>query len=385
MRRFTSQSRGRSRLAAAGGGVIALAAFVAMLTLAGSSAASAPTTVGLGTADAFAVLAHTGITDVPTSAITGDVGLSPTTGAGITGLTCPEVGGTIYTVDAAGPLCRVVNTTVLTNASNDRDAAYGDAAGRTPDSNLGTADGALNTTLTPGVYVVGHAPTANLTGTLTLNGGAASVWIFQASSDLVFASASSVVFTGGAQACKVFWQVSSSATLGTTSSIAGTILAHTSIVIQHGASLAGRALALTGNVTLDANSIQRSTCASGPPAPVPGPPDRGLYCSPSGQSYDLVKGQEKLPPYDVLNLVPAYVDPVTGAVSCNFPSTVTTPAPTTTTTPAPPPVTTTTPVPKPPVHKPPVHKATGAVKAAKRVRVVHVAPQPARRQGGFTG
>jgi hypothetical protein len=366
-----------------------------MLTLTGSSAASAPTTVGLGTAGTFAVLAHTGVTDVPTSAITGDVGLSPTTGAAITGLTCPEVSGTIYTVDAAGPLCRTVDTTVLTNASNDRDTAYGDAAARTPDSNLGTADGALNTTLTPGVYVIGHAPTANLTGTLTLNGGAASVWIFQASSDLVFASASSVVFTGGAQACNVFWQVSSSATLGTTSSIAGTILAHTSIVIQHGASLAGRALAETGNVTLDANSIQRPACASSggssAPVPVPGPPDRALYCSPSGQSYNLVKGEDKLPPYDALNLVPAYVNPVTGSVSCNFPSTVSTPATTTTTAASPPPPATTT-TSTPPVttttapYKPaPVKKTKAAVKAAKRVRVAHVAPKPARHQGGFTG
>jgi Flp pilus assembly protein TadG len=211
----------------------------------------------------------------------------------------------------------------------------------------------------------------------------------------VFASASSVVFTGGAQACNVFWQVSSSATLGTTSSIAGTILAHTSIVIQHGASLAGRALAETGNVTLDANSIQRPACASSggssAPVPVPGPPDRALYCSPSGQSYNLVKGEDKLPPYDALNLVPAYVNPVTGSVSCNFPSTVSTPATTTTTAASPPPPATTT-TSTPPVttttapYKPaPVKKTKAAVKAAKRVRVAHVAPKPARHQGGFTG
>ena len=189
----------------------------------------------------------------------------------------------------------------------------------------------------------------------------------------------------------------SSATLGTTSSIVGTILAHTSIVIQHGASLAGRALAQTGNVTLDANSIQRPACASSggsssPPPPPPSQPDRALYCSPSGQSYDLVKGQDKLPPYDALNLVPATVDPVTGSESCSVASTVSTPATTTTTATTPPPPATTTTTSTPPAttttaaYKPPrVHKTTVAVKAAKRFRAAHVAPKPARHPGGFTG
>ena len=394
MRRFISPSRRRSRFAVAGGSLIALVAIVAMLTFAGSSAASSPTTVSLGTAGGFAVLASSAVTDIPTSAIAGDVGLSPTTGAAITGLTCAEVTGTIYAVDAASPqTCAVADPNLLTNATNDLGTAYTDAAGRTPDQNLGAGDNQLNTTLAPGVYVVGHAPTANLSGTLTLNGGANAVWIFQATSDLVFANASRVVFTGGAQACNVFWQVGSSATLGTTSSVAGTILAHTSIVIQHGASLAGRALAETGDVTLDANSIQRPTCASSggsssggssggsssPPAP--GPPDRAIYCSPSGQSYDLVKGQDKDPPYAALNLVPATIDPVTGSASCSPSVVVTTTTTTTTTVPPPPPTPapTVTPAPKP------VRKAKAAAKAAKVVRIKHVAPKPAQHQSGFTG
>lgn len=111
---------------------------------------AAQATVNLGTADSFAVLAGTGVTDVPTSTITGDVGVSPTTGASITGLTCAEVTGTIYTVDAAGPSCRVVNPSLLTTAKNDFVTAYNDAAGRTPVTTVPTELG--GTTKTPGVY-----------------------------------------------------------------------------------------------------------------------------------------------------------------------------------------------------------------------------------------
>ncbi len=394
MTRSSSKSARRSRFAVAGGSLIAVAALVAMLTLAGSSAASSPTTVGLGTADPFAVLAYSGVTDNPTSTISGNVGVTPTTGANISGLTCPEVTGTIYTVDAAGPACRVADPGLLTTAASDRDTAYTDAQGRTPDSNPGPALGGQ--TLTPGVYVVDHDPTANVTGTLTLNGSAASVWIFQASSDLVFANASRVVLTGGAQACHVFWQVSTTATLGTTSSIVGTIIAYDSIVIQHGASLSGRALAQTGDVTLDDNSIQRPTCASsgGSSAPAPPPPsqpDRAIYCAPDGRAYDLVKGQDKDPPYAALNLVPAYIDPVTGSASCSFPAAATTTTAVTTTTPATTTTTTTTTVPPPtpvtpaptPKPAPPARKTKG-VKAAKHT-AVHVAPKPAKNAGGFTG
>jgi len=382
MTRFISTNVRRSRFTVAGGGLIALATLSAALLLVGSGAAAGPTTVSLGTAGNFAVLAGSGITDVPASSITGNVGLSPTTGAGITGLTCTEVAGTIYSVDAGGPLpCRVTNPALLTTAKSDLTTAYGDAAGRTPITTFGAADNQLGgKTLVPGVYAFGHAATANLIGNLTLTGDGNSVWIFQASSDLVFAGSSTVHFSGGAQACNVFWQVTSSATLGTSSSISGTILALTSITAAHGASINGRLLAQNGAVTLDDNSIVRPTCAtaagSQPPGPAPQPPGRALYCGPDGKTYDLVKGEDKQPPYDALNLVPAYVDPVTGAESCNFPAVVST-------TTAPPPTmpVTTTPTPKPTA---PAHKAKG-VKAAKHAKVVHVAPQPARHPGGFTG
>jgi len=371
----------RSRLGIAGGGLIALVAIGAMLILAGSSAASSPTTVPLGTAGSFAVLAGSAITDVPTSSIHGNVGVTPAAGSFV-GLGCAEVVGTIYSVDNSGPLpCRVTNQPLLVGAMNDSITAYGNAAGRIPDTTFLGADNQLggNQTLVAGVYRFGGAATDNLIGPLTLHGSASSVWIFQATSDLKFASNSSIQFSGGAQACNVFWQVGSTATLFTSSKISGTILALTSIVIQHGATLNGRALAQTANVTLDDNSIVRPTCATqGGGSSTSQAPSRAIYCDPNGKAYDLVIGEDKQAPYSSLNLVPAYIDPVTGSASCNFPVAVTT---TTTTTTVPPP----TPVTPAPTPKPaPAHKTKG-VKAAKHVKVVHAAPKPAKHPSGFTG
>ena len=240
---------------------------VAACTLGVAGVVNAATaTVDLGTASSFAVLAGSGITNVPTSVITGNVGLSPTTGALITGLTQAEVTGTIYTVDAAGPGGYVQNPGLLTTAKNSLTAAYTDASGRTPATTLSGADNQLGgQTLVPGVYSFGHATTANLTAAtpLTLNGD--GIYIFQASSDLVTASASSVVLTGGAQACNVFWTVPSSASsLGSNSSFVGTIMAYSSLNLMTGASLQGRVLAETAAVTLDHNTITVPTTCTTP-------------------------------------------------------------------------------------------------------------------------
>lgn len=233
------------------------------LTFAGSVVAASPPTVGLGTADSFALLAGSAVTNVPVSSITGDVGLSPAAGSFV-GVTCAEVTGTIYSVDASGPLpCRVTNAGLLTTAKNDLTTAYNDAAGRTPDTTFVAGDNQLGgQTLIAGVYRFGSATTANLIGNLTLNGSASDIWIFQATSDLVTASSSSVTFSGGAQACNVFWQVGSSATIGTSTSFAGTIMADQSIALQTNATLVGRALARIAAVTLDQNTITKPTCAA---------------------------------------------------------------------------------------------------------------------------
>jgi hypothetical protein len=249
------------------------AAFVVaimMVTLLVQTATAAATTVPLGTAGSFAILAGTAITDVPTSTIDGDVGLSPTTGAAITGLTCAEVTGTIYTVDLTGPLCRDADAGLLTTAKNAVTTAYNDAASRSPDATFAEADNQLGgKALVAGVYRFTAASTANLTGNLTLTGGVDDVWIFQATSTLVTAASSTITFSGGAQACNVFWQVGSAATLGASSSFAGTILAHDDISLGSQATVDGRLLAggqasQAGAVTLIMDTIIRSDCASGP-------------------------------------------------------------------------------------------------------------------------
>jgi hypothetical protein len=227
-------------------------------------AASAAQTVQLGTAAPFAVLAGTAVTDVPTSAITGDVGLSPAAGSNYAGLTQAEVTGTIYSTNAAGPAGSVDDPSLLTSAKNDLTTAYVAAAGEVPTTTFTTTDNQLGgQTLTPGVYAFGHAATANLTAAspLVLNGegDVNAVFVFQASSDLVTASNSVVQLENGAQACNVFWQVGSSATLNSASTFVGTILALTSATLLTGATVQGRVLAQNGDVTLDANTITAPT------------------------------------------------------------------------------------------------------------------------------
>jgi hypothetical protein len=190
----------------------------------------AATAVNLGTATSFAVLAGTAITNVPTSVIVGNVGLSPAAGTNYAGLTAAEVTGTIYDVDGTGPAGSVEDPALLTTAKNDLTAAYLNAAGQTTDTTFVAGDNQLGgQTLTPGVYAFGGAATANIIGTLTLDGlgDPNAVFIFQASSTLVTDSGSVVAMTNGTQNCNVFWQVTSSATLGTGSTLVGTVMALT--------------------------------------------------------------------------------------------------------------------------------------------------------------
>jgi len=232
------------------------------------SAMANPATVDLGTASDFALLAYSEITDAGgVSTITGNVGLSPTTGAAI-GLTSGQVNGTIYAVDAAGPGGSVNDPALLTTAKSDLSTAYTDANGRAATSLAGGDNQLGGQTLNAGVYSISAAATANLIGTLTLNGqgNPNAVFIIQCSSTLVTASDSSVELIGDAQACHVFWVVDSSATLGTYTDFVGNILAYASIGLDTGATLDGRALAENGAVTLDHNTITEAICnASGVP------------------------------------------------------------------------------------------------------------------------
>jgi hypothetical protein len=209
--------------------------------------------VVLGAAGRFAILSKTGITDVPGSAVTGDVGTSPITGAALL-LTCREVSGNIYVVDAAGPLpCAINDATTLTAAIGAMETAYSDAEGRTsPDfTELGAGEiGGL--TLAPGLYKWG---TGLLISTdVTLAGGPNDVWIFQVAGTMNQASATRVTLTGGAQAKNIFWQVAGAVTIGTTAHLEGVVLAKTVIAVNTGASVNGRLLAQTA-VTLQMNAI----------------------------------------------------------------------------------------------------------------------------------
>lgn len=203
----------------------------------------------LGTAQNFAVLGGSTVTNTGPTTINGDLGVSP--GSAVTGFPPGTVtGGTIHAADA-----------VAAQAQNDVTTAYNALAGTACNVNLTGQDlGGL--TLTPGVYC--FSSSAQLTGTLTLNaqGNADAVFIFQIGSALTTASNSSVSVINGGQNCNVFWQIGSSATLGTNTHFIGNILALTSITLQTGTTLAGRALARNGAVTLDTNDVSRTLCAT---------------------------------------------------------------------------------------------------------------------------
>ncbi|WP_051072992.1 ice-binding family protein [Nocardiopsis valliformis] len=221
---------------------------LSVLALTPDSARAQVAPVGLGSADSFAVLAGQTVTNTGSTQISGDVGVSP--GTAITGLTQDQVNGEIHEGGA-----------VALQAQNDLTTAYNDAAGRTPATAL--PDDIGGQTYIEGVYR--HASQLELTGTVTLDaqGDPDAVFIFQVGSAFITASGSRVSLINGAQACNVFWQVGSSATLGTNSTFVGNVLALTSIAAQSGTTVDGRLLAREGEVTLDNNTIQRADCDNG--------------------------------------------------------------------------------------------------------------------------
>ena len=225
----------------------------------GSSASQSR--VLLGTTSSFVVLAGAGITNTgPTSAsgsAGADFGSAPTTS--FTDEAQVTTTGVKYTAVAADP--------VVSGAKDDLVTAYNDAAGRTPFITLPTELG--GTTLTEGVYR-STSGGLGITGTLVLDGqdNPDAVWIFQSDSTLITASGSKVELINGADACNVFWQVTSSATLGTDSDFVGTVLALTSITATTSATVDGRLLARNGAVTLDSNTFVNDLCAV-VPTPTP--------------------------------------------------------------------------------------------------------------------
>jgi serine protease AprX len=202
--------------------------------------------LGLGTAGSFAVLAGSTVTNTGPSTINGNLGLNP--GTAVTGFGPGTVNGTTRAASAAA-----------LQAKSDLTIAYDDAAGRTPPASVPADVGGL--TLTRGVYRA--ASSLGLTGAVTLDaqGDPEAVFVLQAGSTLITASGSHVNLVNGAQACNVFWQVGSSATLGSSTVFAGNILALTSITMNDGVTLKGRALARNGAVTLINDTITAPRCA----------------------------------------------------------------------------------------------------------------------------
>lgn len=197
--------------------------------------------VNLGSAENFAVLGGATVMSTGNTVLNGDLGVSP--GTVITGFGPGVVNGTTYSSGA-----------VAQQAATDAATAYTEASSEVPVQNLTGQDlGGL--TLSPGVR--DFSSSAQLTGNLILNGqgNPNAQFVFQIGSTLTTASAASIELINGAQADNVFWQVGSSATIGTDSVIYGSILADASITLTTGASLTGRAVALNGSVTMDDNLV----------------------------------------------------------------------------------------------------------------------------------
>lgn len=250
-----SGSRGaRGRLGA--GAAIGTAALLAWAVAGQSPAYAADAPVGLGTAAAYSVLGGTTVTNTGPTTLSGELGVNP--GNAITGFPPGVAAGATHKGDAQAG-----------QAQSDLTTAYNDAAGRAMTASV--AGDLVGQTLTPGVYK-SSGPLA-VSGALTLNGqgNPNSVFIFQVASTLTTASASSIVLTNSAQACNIYWQVGSSATLGTASTFNGNILALTSITATTGSTVQGRALARNGQVSLDTNVFTMPGCATASPSPSASP------------------------------------------------------------------------------------------------------------------
>jgi hypothetical protein len=234
-------------------------AILSIFVFATGATAAGPAPVNLRTAGNFVLLTKTGVTTTGTTAIVGDMGVSPITATSMTGFglianstntfsTSSLVAGKIYAADYAPP-----TPAKMTAAISDMETAFTDAAGRTTPNFTELGGGDISgKTLLPGLYK--WNTDVSITNGVTLAGGPNDVWIFQIAGNLTVNNGTKVTLIGGAQAKNIFWQVSGKATLGTTADVKGIILSQTLISMNTGAKLNGRALAQTA-VTLIANTI----------------------------------------------------------------------------------------------------------------------------------
>ncbi len=222
-----------------------------------STNASGLAIVNLGTAGNYVILAKTAINNNPTSAITGDIGLSPAATSYITGLaltdatgyaTSSQITGHAYAADMVTP-----TSSNLTTAVGDMITAYNDAAGRLSPDFLELATGNIGgKTLVSGLYKWTNTVTAPVD--FVISGSSTDVWIFQIAGDLTISSGVNLTLSGGAKPENIFWQVAGEVTLGTTANFKGVVLSMTGITLNSGATFKGRALAQTA-VILDANAV----------------------------------------------------------------------------------------------------------------------------------
>jgi hypothetical protein len=263
-----------------------LVAVALMLVQYIAPAAQAP--VNLGTAGNFVILAKSGISTVPPSVITGDIGVSPILSSAITGFaldltagsafaTSTQVTGKVYAPDYAAP-----TPANLTTAIGDMQTAYTDAAGRTlPDfTELGAGQiGGL--TLVPGLYKWGTD--VLISSDVTLSGGPNDVWIFQIAGKITQANGTKIFLAGGALAKNVFWQSFGVVSLGTTTHFEGIVLAQTKISLATGASINGRLLAQTA-VTLDSSTVTAPAAVAAESTLISAAVVRGAYVDTIAQS-----------------------------------------------------------------------------------------------------
>jgi hypothetical protein len=228
----------------------------------GGSSGGGPAPVNLKTAANYVILAKTGITNVPTSDITGNLGVSPISYTAITGFaltptvpdaatvfsTSAQVTGKVYAADYLGG----TTASDLSTAVTDMGTAFTDAAGRAADVTELGAGNIGGKSLAAGVYKWTTAVT--IPTDVTLHGGSSDVWIFQIAQTLTMASATHVNLSGGALAKNVFWQVSGGVTIGTTAQFKGIVLGQTAITLGNGASVDGRLLAQAA-VNLNSNVV----------------------------------------------------------------------------------------------------------------------------------
>lgn len=237
----------------------AMAAVVLMTSCSNDDDINTPnhTAVSLGTSGNYVILAKTSIANSPTSAIVGDMGISPAAASFITGFgltadtgfaTSPQISGRIYAADMVDP-----TSSNLTLAVENMITAYNDAAGRPKPDFIELGTGNLGgKTLTPGLY--NWSSTVTMPTDVTISGGPNDVWIFQIAGNLTTSTNVKIKLVGGAQAKNIFWQVAGYAIFETNSHFEGIVMSKTGITLNTGASLNGRALAQSA-VILNSNTI----------------------------------------------------------------------------------------------------------------------------------